>query len=189
MASLIGSIQERKPASKVSAPSSPNTGFPAVQHRSQSVFARGRGTSQKRAREVPAVQASRFRSQLSSFTITPMNSGPEDWRAQTEEENRHRVESMTEEEREQEKAEILERFGPNVADVLRKAREAREAQQRRGESGQANTSLGFSPQATGEDEVMSERSSSPPPDSRILRGERTRSFSMYISSCATKNIM
>ena len=33
---------------------------------------------------------------------------------------------MTAEERDQEQQEILERFGPNIAEVLRKAREARE---------------------------------------------------------------
>lgn len=46
-----------------------------------------------------------------------------------EEQNRRRVEAMTEEEREAERREILERFGPNVGEILRKARAARDAAQ------------------------------------------------------------
>jgi RNA polymerase II-associated protein 1 len=46
-----------------------------------------------------------------------------------EEENQRKVEAMTEEERETERKEILERFGPNIAEVLRKARAARESAQ------------------------------------------------------------
>ena len=50
----------------------------------------------------------------------------DDWRHQAEEENTRKVESMSPEELEQEQKEILERFGPNIADVLKKARAARE---------------------------------------------------------------
>ena len=46
-----------------------------------------------------------------------------------EEDNRRRVDAMTEEEREAETKEILERFGPNVGEILRRARAAREAAQ------------------------------------------------------------
>lgn len=43
-----------------------------------------------------------------------------------EEENTRKVESMTEEEREEERRELLEKFGSGLGDVLRRAREARE---------------------------------------------------------------
>ena len=46
-----------------------------------------------------------------------------------EEENQRRVEAMTESELEAERKEILERFGPNVGEILRRARAAREAAQ------------------------------------------------------------
>ncbi|KZT69607.1 hypothetical protein DAEQUDRAFT_765434 [Daedalea quercina L-15889] len=57
-----------------------------------------------------------------------------DWRGQVEEENRRRVETMTEEEREQERRDVLERFGPDVGDILRKARAARERKERKTEN-------------------------------------------------------
>jgi hypothetical protein len=46
------------------------------------------------------------------------------------EENERRVAAMTEEEREQERREIEEKFGKNIGDVLRRARLAREAHQK-----------------------------------------------------------
>ena len=100
--SLVGSILERKPVSKPSSPSQAATrnGFPAVQHRSQSAFARARGGAQKRVREVPTVQSSPVpRNQESSESLAVDTA--EGWRAQVEEDNRRRVEAMTEEEREQ----------------------------------------------------------------------------------------
>ncbi|PIL35079.1 hypothetical protein GSI_02867 [Ganoderma sinense ZZ0214-1] len=125
-APLIGSILERKPGSKPSAPSetSTRTGFPAVQHRSQSAFARARGQEYKRVRDVPIVQTSTLGS---SFQSRHNGTAEQDgWRIQAEEENRRRVEAMSEEERAQERAEIVERFGPNIVEVLRRAREVRE---------------------------------------------------------------
>jgi len=46
------------------------------------------------------------------------------------EENERRVAAMTEEEREQERREIREKFGKNIGDVLKKARMAREADEK-----------------------------------------------------------
>jgi hypothetical protein len=46
------------------------------------------------------------------------------------EENERRVAAMTEEEREQDRREIREKFGKNIGDVLRKARMAREKQKK-----------------------------------------------------------
>ncbi|EMD39597.1 hypothetical protein CERSUDRAFT_111906 [Gelatoporia subvermispora B] len=139
---LIGSILERKPKTAPLSPSpkfntSGKTGFPTVQHRSKSAFARAREGMKRqgpdRPREPPVVQQS---SQPQVPPATPprtlQRSDTDDWRAQIDEENRRRIENMTEEEREQERQEILERFGPNVTETLRRAREAREGQ--RGQS-------------------------------------------------------
>jgi hypothetical protein len=46
------------------------------------------------------------------------------------EENERAVAAMTEEEREQERGEIREKFGKNIGDVLRKVRMAREAHEK-----------------------------------------------------------
>ncbi|KAI0642917.1 hypothetical protein C8Q79DRAFT_1095487 [Trametes meyenii] len=172
--SLVGSILERKPVAKPSAPArtATKTGFPAVQHRSQSAFARSRLDAQKpagqRLREVPVVQPS---SGFSHGSPVPEGKGgqsngdPDGWRAQMEEQNKQRVETMTEEEREQERVEILEKFGPNVAEVLRRAREARE--------GKGKESRSESPE-------VGAKSSLPSSPSRPRIGERTRSFNSIL---------
>ena len=135
--SLIGSIVERRPGPSSSSrvPQPPTkTGFPPVQHRSKSAFARARD-DQKRSsgterlphppRVFPAsptpkvIQVDDERPQTSELNGS--------WRRQVEEENERRVENMSEAEREEERREILERFGPGIGDVLRKARAAREA--------------------------------------------------------------
>ncbi|THH13690.1 hypothetical protein EW146_g6556 [Bondarzewia mesenterica] len=125
---MIGSVFERKTGSTpaVPTPKISASGFPVVQHRSKSAFARGREKLNKpehgliRPTEPPVVKA----------TSTPgtLTSGDGDWRQQISEENERRVAAMTEQEREQERREIEERFGKGIADVLRKAREARERQ-------------------------------------------------------------
>ncbi|OSC98039.1 hypothetical protein PYCCODRAFT_1397807 [Trametes coccinea BRFM310] len=179
--SLVGSILERKPAGKPSTPPSQTTtktGFPAVQHRSQSAFARARQNAQKatgqRLRDVPVVQpSSSLKNEILQSKPVPLppasilpspaasQRDPDAWRNSMEEENLRRVEAMTEEEREQERAEILEKFGPHVAEVLRKAREAREAKQKA--DGEGSQEVGAQP-------------SPPSSPSRPRIGERTRSF-------------
>jgi hypothetical protein len=144
---LVGSVQERRPFSSSTAPSNfnaiiiPKTGFPAVQHRSKSAFARSREDQTKpslpeRRTEAPIAVSQSFKkydgneknsSNFSRLAIkVPSGNEGRDWRRQISEENEKRIEDMPEEEREQEKKEILERFGTNVGDILRKAREARE---------------------------------------------------------------
>ncbi|KAJ6573827.1 hypothetical protein DFH09DRAFT_382038 [Mycena vulgaris] len=116
---LVGSVFERKvslnPSSSF-APSPPKTGFPQVSHRSKkSAFARAR-ESQPAARDhVPIVAPSR----------TPVKEDSDDWRAQMSRDNELRVEAMTAEEREEERREILAKFGPGIGDILKKVREAR----------------------------------------------------------------
>ena len=123
---LLGSIVERNPTSApISAPkSSETTGFPVAQHRSKSAFLRGRDQLRKtaiqtRISEIPQIQPS------SNATV---KGGESAWREQISKSNEAVVAGMTEEEREEERIQILERFGANVGDVLRKARLARERQ-------------------------------------------------------------
>ena len=132
---LIGSVFERKP-SALSAANHPklsgssHTGFPVVQHRSKSAFARGRDELKRngsvgptRTKDVPLVQhANNGGGRISGQAVTD----PDDLRRQISEENEKRVESMTEEERDQERREIIEQFGGGVGDLLKKAREARQ---------------------------------------------------------------
>ncbi|KAI0329043.1 hypothetical protein GY45DRAFT_1305696 [Cubamyces sp. BRFM 1775] len=173
--SLVGSILERNPAAKPSAPSirsqaTAKTGFPAVQHRSQSAFARARRDAQKtggeRPREVPVVQSSSsLNLPVSERKPASSAGGADSWREQMEEDNLRQVQSMTEEEREQERAEILEKFGPNVVEVLRKARTAREG--KREDSGNEKQEVGATP-------------SPPSSPSRPRIGERTRSHNSIL---------
>lgn len=149
--SLVGSVLERKPSAPATAPrASTNGGFPAVQHRSKSAFQRAREDQRRAggpARPVHApIVASTSPSKPSKDENDDEHPGSraiaeatEDWRKQMEEENQRRVEAMTEEEREAERREILERFGPNVAEILRKARAAREAEQANGGEGQPSS--------------------------------------------------
>ncbi|KAH9480658.1 RNA polymerase II-associated protein 1 [Psilocybe cubensis] len=127
--SLVGSIVERKQPSSFPTPkpfSSSKTGFPTVQHRSKSAFSRNREELRKfganRAKEVPSVLPS---NKPLSPPPTPPTSEPSDWRDQISRDNEERVAQMTEEEREEERRQIIERFGANVGDILKRARLAR----------------------------------------------------------------
>ena len=124
---LIGSVFERKPVSSpYSTPrlsSSVKTGFPAVQHRSQSAFARGRDELRKngpgRTRDVPGVSVTE------NVGSRPPKRDQDDWRTQISIENEHKVDSMTEEEREKNRMEIVEHLGGGVGDLLKRVQEAR----------------------------------------------------------------
>ena len=121
--SVIGTVFERKPGP--SSPSSPKlkatrlTGFPPVQHRSKSLFAQSRTQHTTEAIKPPVPPI-----------VIPASTAPDDYnfRRQISDENELKVAELTEEEREQARAEILERFGPAVGDVLKRARESRERQ-------------------------------------------------------------
>ncbi|KAF4577461.1 hypothetical protein EYR40_003001 [Pleurotus pulmonarius] len=122
--SLIGSVFERKysGSSKPNAPSSSTrkTGFPPVQHRSKSAFARGRDDARKG-------DATTIR-QAAPPPVIPSKADAEGWREQISRENETRVQNMSESERQEEIKEIMQRFGSGVGDILRKAREARQKQ-------------------------------------------------------------
>ncbi|KAF9012860.1 hypothetical protein BDZ89DRAFT_1077231 [Hymenopellis radicata] len=141
MTSLVGSVLERAPSGSHAAPRLPSSfgisGFPVAQHRSKgkSAFVRRREEESKiagpstRIREVPVVVPQN----------KPFNPGPlsvesdvsEDWRDEISWQNQLRVENMTDEEREKEKQEILERFGFDIGDILNKAKETREKKRKR----------------------------------------------------------
>ena len=53
------------------------------------------------------------------------NAGEEVWKEQMKRDNDRKIEAMSEGERERHVAEILEQLGPNVGELLHKAREAR----------------------------------------------------------------
>jgi hypothetical protein len=145
--SLVGSVTERTPTSTgPAAPSfaySRKSGFPAVQHRSKSAFARGRDDQRRRtplrSSEVPPVQSTEDRiiddaehgvaNGVPHPTILEGDEpGSVDWRQHISAENERRVESMTEEEREEAKREILDRFGLGVQELFDKVSLARKKQ-------------------------------------------------------------
>ena len=120
---IVGSVVERKPTSSFSTPKAVvtgKTGFPAVQHRSKSAFARNRDDlrrSVSRPKDVSIVPPT---------NVHPASTEPADWRQQISKENEERVADMSEEQREEEIRQILDRFGSSVGDVLKRARLARE---------------------------------------------------------------
>lgn len=145
---LVGSVFERKPGSHAVSSSFPKsnesvTGFPKALHRSTSLFAQKRGTQRQSVipthAAIPPVvqQAPRMQEQEEPDT--------DDWRVQMVEENERRVAAMTEEEREQERREIREKFGKNIGDVLRKARMAREAHEKQEKTVPSLEGIGIPP--------------------------------------------
>ncbi|KAG7444158.1 uncharacterized protein BT62DRAFT_952584 [Guyanagaster necrorhizus] len=140
--SLVGSVFERKPSFALrrppQLPSSGKTGFPAAQHRSKSAFARQRDEERKtgntRLRGVPpVVPIPRVQPFTPKDLVTHgrQEESVADWRAEISRQNELQVQSMNAEERERERNEIYERFGADIGDILRRAREARERQAER----------------------------------------------------------
>ncbi|KAJ3890475.1 hypothetical protein GG344DRAFT_49463 [Lentinula edodes] len=149
--SLIGSVFERKPSipkppssssqSRFTSTLNSKTGFPPVQHRSQKSSAflkniengrRKPELSSERSTQVPSIVPQSATPVPGPSTIQSQNqkqngvSSTDDWRSHVSAENEARVQAMTEEERADETREILERFGPSVSEILRRARENRE---------------------------------------------------------------
>jgi RNA polymerase II-associated protein 1 len=117
---IVGSVFERKPSLTPTAPqvfTSGKTGFPVVQHRSKSAFARSRGNSSSpRLKDVPTITQTDRKTKAVDL---------EEWRKQMSRENQQRVEGMTEEEREAERQEIVARFGAGVGDLLKRVQLAK----------------------------------------------------------------
>ncbi|KAG6820119.1 hypothetical protein H0H93_005125 [Arthromyces matolae] len=180
--SLVGSVFERKSTShsspKIFTPA--KAGFPAAQHRSKSAFARNlegvRKNGASRPREAPTITSS-------AATRPSGSSDPNEWRNQVSRENEQRVASMTDEERERERQEILERFGAGVGDILKKVKLARERQAANGHIDLPTTQdpvnvLEPVPITAREDfvnEVASRRLSSPPPPALSTSSSRPAS--------------
>ncbi|THH09091.1 hypothetical protein EW145_g2246 [Phellinidium pouzarii] len=159
---LVGPVFERPAYSRPSfsvARTAPSSGFPSVQHRSKSAFARAReakrnrseDTQTQRRRDVPSVQKSgmllaenqdhvkqvdepleitnKALKSQSSPQSQSESTSEDKWIAQMKRDNDRAIEAMTEEEREQHRSEILEQLGPNIEELLRNARETRVAKQ------------------------------------------------------------
>ncbi|KAG5654318.1 hypothetical protein H0H81_004737 [Sphagnurus paluster] len=124
---LVGSVFERtkKNHSVPKIFTATKTGFPVVQHRSKSAFARSREESRKTSasstRDVPKLVPSQ------TFRV-PSPVDPDEWRNQMSRENEERVATMTEEQRAEERQEIIQRFGAGVGDLLKRVKLARERQ-------------------------------------------------------------
>ncbi|KAF5360496.1 hypothetical protein D9756_004926 [Leucocoprinus leucothites] len=136
---LLGSVTERKPSGASIPPRQINPsvhGFPTAQHRSKSAFVRSREAARKstsdpkepRPQEPPIIVST----PVVTENAEPKQTTSDDWRARMSAENEMRVASMTDEEREAEKKEILERFGGGIGDVLKRARLAREKKAAKG---------------------------------------------------------
>lgn len=138
--SLIGSVLERKPSSpkppsqsRFSGAINSKTGFPLAQHRSQksSAFLKGREDGRRKPDErldqvPPVISTPGLGPRTMQNGIQNATDTAEDWRQQISTENEARVQAMTEEEREAEIREILDKFGPSVGEILRRARDKRE---------------------------------------------------------------
>lgn len=138
---LVGSVLERVPgptSSSLRTPA-PKAGFPPVQHRTKSAFARSRNFSKQsagndeRQSQPPAVTSEHP-------TLSPSTSDESKWREEVSRENDKIVEKMSPEERELERQAILERFGPEVGAILQKAKlnrkKTRDRQERTGFGGE-----------------------------------------------------
>ncbi|KAG2125791.1 hypothetical protein DEU56DRAFT_823777 [Suillus clintonianus] len=133
--SLIGSVFERKTSTAQSLPSprfakTPGSGFPVVQHRSKSAFARAReeekSSSNARPTTVPFVIPARPAEQSQPRDLEVDSRTTDDaMRQQISEDNDRRLANMTEEDREQERREVLEQLGSGAGALLERVRAAR----------------------------------------------------------------
>ena len=127
---LVGSVLERTPGSTSSSSRSPapKTGFPPVEHRTKSAFARSRDLSNKstpngeRPTRPPVVTPEHPRP---PNVPPPPMSDESKWREDISRENEKIVANMSPEERELERQAILERFGLGVGAVLQRAKRNR----------------------------------------------------------------
>lgn len=152
---LIGSVLERKRNGAAPPPrpiDSHQQGFPLAKHRSKSTFGRSRelarDTSSTAKEKHPLAPPIIVSSPTSAGDIKSAKPVVDDWREQMSAENEMRVATMNDEAREEEKQEILKRFGADIGDILMRARRARETnttQDRRPTEG-VNTAMSFLPQ-------------------------------------------
>lgn len=141
--SLIGSVIERTTRGTPSVQSSrfsstPGAGFPPVQHRFKSAFARAREEANSKGNvgganrtDVPSIVSEKSETK-SSVTPTapiinpkPIPTDTDALRRQIYEENARKIAHMSEDEIEREKRTILEQLGEGTGDLLRRVQEAR----------------------------------------------------------------
>lgn len=144
MPSLVGDIQEREskaPRSTQDASlgtprnkANPETGFPQAQHRSQSAFARAREARRNappKSDDTPVVQPTTELSVAGPSTATgspsthPPAMSEEELRAEISSQNEKRVLEMSDSEREREREEIIERFGPGIVELMQRVKRRR----------------------------------------------------------------
>ena len=128
---LVGSVLERTPGSTSSSFRSPapKTGFPPVQHRTKSAFARSRDLSNQSIPNVGRpIQPPVVTSELPRLSNVPPPSASDEskWREDVSRENEKILANLSPEERELERQAILERFGPDVGAILQRAKRNRE---------------------------------------------------------------
>lgn len=131
---MIGGIKERSVSnSKPTEPSAPRvTGFPKAEHRSKkSAFLQRRQASTEASSssaEPPALSTDADGKFGGANDARLPVSGEEGMMDQISRENARRVAGMTEDEVAEERRAILERFGPDIVEKLRKSRESRLSQ-------------------------------------------------------------
>ncbi|KZT57218.1 hypothetical protein CALCODRAFT_508919 [Calocera cornea HHB12733] len=149
---MIGSVVERKPSSNrppaqgaFPAPN-PSTGYPTVTHRSKttrgaSAFAKSRQVNPSRPQNVPTILSTispsmKWESTEDDDDVSVQPNPPAPAPIPTDEterllkevgdENNQRISEMTEEERMAERADLLEKFGGGIGEMLRRRRLQRE---------------------------------------------------------------
>ncbi|KAI5998066.1 hypothetical protein EDD15DRAFT_2363892 [Pisolithus albus] len=137
---VIGSVVERKTTSQPSAASrftaKPGIGFPAVQHRSKSAFARAReeaavNSANARRNEVPLVVPTGELQPPPTAETKSALTDAEDLGHHISQANEQRLANMKPEEIEKEREAVLEQLGSDAPDLLRRVREARERKRAR----------------------------------------------------------
>lgn len=114
----------------------PSSGFPTAHHRSKSAFARAqqgnRQSPVERRRDVPKVAtSSSLRNSVQAPAGNGLNEGAGDvqgttWEDQMRHDNARLVEQMSDEERKRHTSEVLDQFGPNLGELVRKMKRARD---------------------------------------------------------------
>ncbi|KAG8885933.1 hypothetical protein FRB98_001539 [Tulasnella sp. 332] len=189
MSGLIGEIRERNPSTtptiKPQGKFDPNTGFPAVHHRSKSAFAKGRDATRAvttKDKAVPIVRTPSLAdppdvpdTALSLSGTTAHDSLADTaWRKGMEEQNEARIREMSEAEREQETAELAETFGPGLLELVRKAK------RRRVGASEAAVNSDSKPEVAASDHLVNDKASTAVYDCTLPTHDRARELDLQL---------